>query len=266
METTIDYDVDFQIRKVQDTFFNVVKRLNDDKKTYSIYNADTGDLITRKVSERYALIPNKDVIQPLIDYFGAENVSVNVTKKHIYVYTINTGRKFEIAPNDFVTEKIVIGKSYNKGMRFVVMFGAFRDVCANGLFSGEAFINYRKCHVGKIPVAELVDQIISGYQENNFEKWRAFAQISLTLDQELELIDTFAALSGDSAETRLHNNVIKGVAKLKVKDVESIDNSRNAWGLFNALNWAINVRLLDMQNKINANIKAEHLVSRLISM
>lgn len=261
--------------QIERAYHNVEKIYAGGDRHY-IINTDTGEKIS-EVSNRYTLIKNKDIFQPFIEKFGIENVSRFIqygNGKYTHM-EIETGRGFDFGERngrvDTIKERLVIQNSYNKTKSFAFMFGAFRLICTNGLYTGTALINYKKIHVGEIPVAKLIADVLNRYQYNSFELWQNLKNIPLDLPTELELIEKFRPydLKEEQEAKRWNiNNQIKYTARRLVSGAETLDNQRNAWGLFNMLNRAIdrNVRGdSQIQKRITANKRAEeHLTSNLI--
>lgn len=221
--------------------------------TFGIMNSRTGRIIS-EVSNRYTLVPNEKVFRPFVEKFGVDNLKVFWTyggKKYYYA-AFNTGRQFEFGipgASDLIDERLIVQNSYNKTKAFSFMFGAFRHVCTNGLYSGQAVIAYKKIHVGEIPVDEMVKAVFDHYQSNNFDLWRKFLNTPLSRDQEVGLINSFEPFEVkkedansayfDYNSNKQINNRIKDRAVFLIDKPESVDNQRNAWGLYNQINRAI---------------------------
>lgn len=249
-----------------------------------LVDRDNSRVISR-VSDRYELVRNEDLVKPLVQEFGIGNVSmIKRIGAYQFFYKVNTGRQFDIAGNgDIVDEQIVITNSYNKTRSFNFMFGAFRLICTNGLYTGQCTFNYRKIHVGDIPVAELVQNVLDNYTKNDFKLWRALAAKPLQLEEQKELIHNFNAfevdpkkakaptyidMDGIERETAIYmmdgnqklNKLIQRQALMEVERPEGLNNQRNAWGLFNAFNYSINrlCKQSDLGKKILGNKTAEN--------
>jgi hypothetical protein len=232
------------------TFFDVEKIKGGDGKYYIQGN---GDAKISQVSDRYTLIPNRSLIQPIAEHFGWDKL-VAITKwGNNFSYKFETGREIEIDDGDRVKEQLLIGNSYDKSKSFSFMFGAFRMVCSNGMYTGQAVVAYKKIHIGNIPVESLVNKVINNYQSNSFDLWRDFANKPLTLSEQMELSDNFKAYvepKEDKHQEYRHtyhepkdniylNRIIKEKTHYYLNRHDSVDNSRNAWGLYNQINRAI---------------------------
>ena len=208
-----------------------------------IINGMTGKTIS-EVSSRYTLVTNKEVIQPFIDHFGIQQLKMvkvfNAGRS--YAFKFDTGRQFDLG-GDRINEQLVVQNSYDKTKSFSFMFGAFRFVCSNGLYTAAgSVITYKKIHVGDIPVREMVSEALSGYMNNNFDFWRGLKEKPLDITREQELVGRwmpFEVEKENSGNAQL-NNHIRYMAERLISRPEGLDNQRNGWGLFNQMNQAVN--------------------------
>lgn len=242
-------------------FFPVskVKVLN----THRILDDKYGKVLS-VVSENYKLVPNAEVVKPFIDHFGIERLE-KVTifnARRSYAFEFNTGREFDF-DGDRIRERLVIRNSYDKTKTFSFMFGAFRFVCSNGLYYAvNSAVVYRKIHVGEIPVSEIINKAINNYSQNDFEFYKKLLSIPLNLDQEIELVNQWQPF--ESKYNRVYmgnanlNSRINWTANRLIKNPESKDNQRNAWGLYNQMNQAIrrNVTTSQFNKKILGDQRA----------
>ena len=248
-----------------------VEKVKLSDKRYSLVNGRTG-LPISEVSNRYTVVQNSEIFMPFVEKFGMDNMKTSYSYgagKH-YVAKFFTGREFDFGTPgqpDIIKEQIIVQNSYDKSKSFSFMFGAFRFVCSNGLYTGTALVNFRKIHVGEIPVQEIVQSVMNSYEKNNFATWEKFRKVPLSEDKELALLDKFEALNV-SDEARLcnysgpvaKNRYIRNTASWKIRQKETINNQRNAWGLFNQINYAIDRNISGKSNlgrRIKANQKLE---------
>ncbi len=250
---------------------------------FGIVSRQTGRVISH-VSQRYTLVPNEKVFRPFVERFGIESLKVFYSYgggKHYYA-AFNTGRQFNLgtAENpDLIDERLIVQNSYNKTKAFSFMFGAFRYVCSNGLYSGRAVIAYKKIHVGEIPVDDMVKAVFDHYQENNFDLWRKLKEAPLSKDEQIALVNNFQAyeVKKDQANSFYHdwntnkqiNNRIQNLAVRLIERPESVDNQRNAWGFYNQINRAL-AGVVDGKSQINkiilGNKNAENYISERLNL
>jgi hypothetical protein len=267
---------------IQNACFPVAKIELENGK-FGIVNRQTGKLIS-EVSQRYTLVPNEKVFMPFVGKFGIERLKTFLTyggSKYYYA-AFNTGRQFDLGlPGvpDLIDERLIVQNSYNKTKAFSFMFGAFRHVCTNGLYSGQAIIAYKKIHVGEIPVDAMVKTVLDSYQSNNFDLWRRFKNTPLSRDQEVALLNTFEPyeVKNEEADSAYYdwnsnkqiNNRIKERAIALIDKPENVDNQRSAWGLYNQINRAI-AATVDSRAQVNkvilGNRNAESYLSEKLSL
>lgn len=230
--------------KVERTFFEVNKvEVLDPEKGRMFQLQDQYGRSIAKVSDRYTLVRNRDIIQPLIDKFGWENVNRVESTGNSFLYEIGTGRSIDIDGNgDLVDEKLVAWNSYNKTKAYNFALGAFRGYCSNGCYFGMAFFNYKKIHIGEIPVKSLVENVLNTYQQNDFGLWKRMAKAPLAEESITQAVNEFNAFEVKE------ENALAGNAELN-KDIRRntlyfLNQNgkvfpRNVWGLYNAFNSSI---------------------------
>ena len=237
------------------------------------------------VSDRYELVNNGDLIRPLAERFGYDSITQAFRRgKGEFHFKINTGREFDLGDGDIIKEQIVIGNSVNKSRSFSFLFGAFRMVCSNGMYSGRAVINFRKVHIGNIPVGDIVKGVLDNYQSNQFETWYRLRNAKLTVDQSVELVNGLEVyearpedkeiIKGDAVgywmpkNNAVLNALIRNHAKYLIGKPESLDNQRNAWGVYNQVNRAIAqvVPTRDINKQVLGNTSAEEYLLSALSL
>ena len=267
----MSYTLERKQRALETSFYDVRVVEHEDHNLIVDDREHSRGRIISKVSKGYELVRNEDVIKPFVDRFGIENLVSMRSQGDSITYEIKTGRTLEIVPGDAVEEKLVIQNSYNKTRSFAFMFGAFRFVCCNGLYTGQAFITFKQKHFGTIPIQQIVDGGLQSYDENNFDLWREFATKELTHNEQVELVHDFRAFKAKEEQdiyevpsyqlkaSNKDNYYINKAATRRIEMATSVDNQRNAWGLYNQLNWAINSALPkgDVNKRITANKRVE---------
>lgn len=269
-----EYEITRAKREVPNSYFGVAK-IDRGMGKYSIVNTSTGEVISN-VSKRYTLIKNEDVFQPFIDRFGIDNIRkfIGYGRGKYSHMRINTGRRFNFGTEektDWVDEQIIVENSYNKTRSFRFMFGAFRMVCTNGLYSGNCSISYRKIHVGEIPVQEIVDNVLNNYEKNSFELWKSFRGTPMTLSEQIKMIETFEAyeIKDENKSDWDINCKIRCTTRRYLEKDETVDNQRNAWGLYNQINRAIEHEVSArsaVSKRILGNVNAENYLAKSLNL
>ena len=152
------------------------------------------------------------------------------------------------------------------------MLGAFRWVCSNGLYDGNAFVNYKKIHVGEIDIMKLVFQALLRYEDNSFDTWKKLKEIPLTMEQEIKIINKFETKKLSEEKIKDDDNINQEVNRLAValvnKEVNA-DNQRNGWGLYNQINRSIGQNIRGnskTSERITANRKLEKYLIKKLSI
>lgn len=240
---------------------------------YEVRNALTGQRIS-EVSEGYTLIDNKRLLMPFVEHFGAgslREIRTYGSGKFLYV-TFDTGRTFEMGQGDTIRERLAIMNSYNKTRAFSFALSAWRKICANGLHGWSSLgVDFHKIHVGDIPVESMIEGVLNRYHENAFDLWRNFVDTPMTLEEQVALANDFHAYAEEEAKGNVRgvltnadvNKNIRSSTHHFLVQPESVDNVRNAWGLFNQMNRAI-TRNVNGNSEINKRILGNRNAERYI--
>jgi hypothetical protein len=251
-----------------DRFFFPVKLVKNavEADCQGVVNDFTGQRIAN-VSNRYTLVQNRDLVQPVVDTFGIDRLTrVSVYNgNRSFLFEFLTGREIDISGGDILKEKILVRNSYDKTKSFSFMAGAFRMVCSNGLYVAiGSVIAYKKIHVGVIPVQSIVQNALNNFSKNDFSFWKQLAQIPLDTVKENELISKWIPYEtkdehSDWKGNMLLNRYIKSRAEGLIARPATVDNQRNAWGLYNQMNQAIDriVPRGQVDKKIAGNSRME---------
>lgn len=275
--------------RMQDAINRVTMPVYDQRDETGRYLEDFTGKRLANVSDSYALVQNRDIIAPFVKRFGVDSVKrvcLYGASKYVHV-AIATGRSFSFEYNgqgDRMDERLIIENSYNKSRSFRFMFGVYRSVCANGLYTGVSFAGIRRVHTGRIDAPGIVSQVLGAYEENvkagkdSFDLWRDFQNCPMSLEEEYNLVREFkpfnegdpdgptGAVINDRAISV--NRRIRATAGARIGRDESLDNQRNAWGLLNGLNWAIAQSIKgksQLPRLISANVCAENYIAETIT-
>jgi len=247
--------------RIEDSFFPVQKVRDDNKLGYALTD-QYGEKLA-EVSKQYRLITNEQLVKPLIDHFGIDKLVQYKRQGNKFFYMFDTGREGDFGDGDIVKHRILLWNSYDKSKSYSFAEGAFRMVCSNGLYTrfGTGF-DYKKKHVGNIPVSRHVAQVLKKYNESNFEYWKALKEVTLDQDQKREIIAGFDAYNHGVDSYTSHdkkNYNIKAYADRQNSGNVDVNNQLNGWGLLNNLNWGISrvTKSTNMDENIKLNLKLE---------
>jgi hypothetical protein len=137
----------------------------------------------------------------------------------------------EIAKGDMVNPELILLNSYDTAWPLMVLLGAFRIVCTNGLVVGQKFLHLRKRHIyeaGQINVAEEVGTALMRFNQQA-RQWKGWTEKKLTPRVYSKVLETMRLrIKGkEDVETRLF------------KQAERFDPDGfpilSAWEFYNAL-------------------------------
>ena len=260
------------MEKLQEVMYPVALKKGSKKGEQYIVRTDNDEKISL-VSDRYTLVPNETLMTPFLKHFGEQNLVNCVPKAKACLIEIETGRSFDFGKGDLIRERLIVQNSYDRTRSYKFMFGAFRLVCTNGLYTGMMSIQYRKIHVGEIPVEEMIKNVLKDYKSNKFDLWRKMSKTPIDVKVEVAMINKLVCLEvadDDKDKNSQYRNFainekIKESAAEYVNRVESVDNQRTVWGLYNQITRAIATQLRGkymMDKKILANKLAEDYLAK----
>ena len=134
----------------------------------AIVNPDTGKVFSI-VSKDYKLIRHEDAIQQ-IESIIRENLELGEFKTTIEFF--NGGARMRmifrfynkselIQIDDAVSPELHLFNSYDTTWPLIVLIGAFRYICTNGLVVGEKYLHLRKRHVYHFDDMNLKEQVLT---------------------------------------------------------------------------------------------------------
>jgi len=120
----------------------------------AIVNPESGKVYSI-VSKDYKLLRHEDAVQRIESTIN-ENLELGKHKTDTEFY--NDGARMqriyrfyeipvEIKPGDTINPELQLFNSYDTSWPFIVILGAYRVVCSNGLVVGEKYLHLRKRHV-----------------------------------------------------------------------------------------------------------------------
>lgn len=157
-----------------------LQRTHDHK---AIVNPETGKVFSI-VSKDYKLIRHEDAVMRVNNVI-AENSDLG--KYDVSIEFFNDGSRMrstycfyeisaEITSRDPVNPELHLFNSYDTSWPFILLLGAFRMVCSNGLVIGTKFLHIRKRHVYDFEQIDLENQVSTALkrfhlQTNQWQKW-----------------------------------------------------------------------------------------------
>ena len=219
----------------------------------AIVNTEIGKVYSI-VSKDYKLIRHEDAarrIESAID----ENCKLGkyITSTKFYNHGGRMCRTYrfykksvEIKKGDTVNPQLHLFNSYDITWPFILLIGAFRFVCANGLVVGDKYLYLRKRHVYHFDQMDIEEQVATALKRFNLQtnQWKKWTEIKLN--------------------EKIYANVMKTM-RFGKKAMEEIENRTaqeakgftdngfpvmNIWVLYNILTWYITHRAVSLNHRV----------------
>ena len=191
----------------------------------AIVNPDTGKLFSI-VSKDYKLIRHEEAIEKVEKAIGE---TANLGQYEIRTEFYNGGGRMrckykfpkisvEIEQGDEINPELQLFNSYDKTYPFIVILGAYRVVCTNGLVVERKYLHLKK--------------------------WKQWSGQRLTVDVYEKVVETMKFGKKASEEIHAHVN----------KEAEGFDDKGFAimslWIFFNILTWYITHRAVSLNHRV----------------
>ena len=227
-----------------------LQRTHDHK---AIVNPETGKVFSI-VSKDYKLIRHEDAVMRVNNVID-ENSDLGKYKASTKFY--NSGARMrmkycfyeievDIAAGDPVNPELQLFNSYDTSWPFIVLLGAFRMVCSNGLVIGKKFLHLRKRHVYDFDQIDLENQISTALKRfhRQTNQWRKWADRSLT-EREHEKI-----LKG----MKFGKGTIEEIEDQTAQEAQGFNDNGfpiiSLWVFVNVLTWYITHRAVSLNHRI----------------
>jgi len=212
------------------------------------------DKVYSIVSRDYKLIRHEDAVQR-IERIIDKNLELGKYKTATEFY--NDGarmrviysfykRSIEIKKGNAVNPELHLFNSYDTTWPFVVLIGAFRFVCANGLVVGEKYLHLRKRHVYHFDDMDFKEQVSATLkrfklQTNQWKKWTDCQLTENTYEKAIK-----ALKFGKKAMALVEEHMVR-----ETKDyTEDGFPIMNLWIFYNVLTWYISHHAVSLNHKV----------------
>jgi len=155
-------------------------------------------------------------------------------------------KSVEIKKEDAVNPELHLFNSYDTTWPFIVIVGAFRFVCANGLVVGKKYLHLRKRHIYHFDEMDLNEQVSTALkrfklQSDQWKKWTD-RQVTEKIYENLMKIMKFGKKAIEMVEKQILS---------EAKDYT--DNGfpiMNLWIFYNVLTWYITHRAVSLNHRV----------------
>jgi len=152
----------------------------------------------------------------------------------------------EIRPGDRVHLELLLYNSYDLTWPLIVILGAFRFVCANGLVVGKEFFQFRKRHVVEIERMDFKDQVATAIKrfEDQTRSWREWTTRPLSLETYGKVMNTmdFGKRATETIEEKV-NDEVEGF-------LSEGSPQPTVWMFYNLITWYITHRAVSLNHRV----------------
>jgi len=228
--------------------------LHQANKCKALVNFDTSKLYA-VVSRDYKLIKHEEAIEQIekeISEFP------DLGKYTVYTRFYNDGGRMRrtyrfyeegatVAADDSITPELHLFNSYDVTWPFIIILGAYRVICSNGLVVGEEFLHLRKRHVHDLDQINVRDEVFTALtrfklQTKQWEKW-AHRQLTEKTYKKVIKDMKFGKKAMDEIEDQIY------------QEAEGFSNNgvpiMSVWMFFNVLTWYITYKAVSLNHRVD---------------
>lgn len=246
-------EVVFPIIEEQPVSWGHYRDLHDADRYKAIVDRETGKLFSI-VSKDYRVIRHEQAIDELEDILyetpemGVPAVATSFFNDGGRMRRTYRFKKItiEIGPGDRVHPELHLFNSYDLTWPLIVLLGAFRFVCANGLVVGQKFYQFRKRHIVEFERMDFKDQVATALErfEDQVKTWRKWGTLALSLEtyQKVMKVMEFGKRATETIEEKVN------------KDVEGFLTEGfpqpTVWIFYNLITWYITHRAVSLNHRV----------------
>jgi len=252
-ETPDTGEISFPEIVMQPVMWGYRKEPHQADKYKAIVDFNTGKLFSI-VSNDYKLIRHEEAIER-IEKALYEVPDLGEYKTYTSFYNDGgrmrrtyrfTERSVEIQEGDIVNPELHLFNSYDVTWPFIILLGAFRLICTNGLVVGEKFLYLRKRHILNLDQIDPKEQVSTALKRfsKQTDKWKEWAERQLT---ERTYTRVMKAM-------KFGKNAMQEIKGRIEQEVEGFDDNHfpvmSAWIFFNILTWYITYRAVSLNHRV----------------
>jgi hypothetical protein len=219
----------------------------------AIVNPESGKVFSI-VSNDYKLIRHEEAVQqienalnerPELNHYKIKTCFYNEGARMCRSYCFNE-ILVTIGPGDAVNPELQLFNSYDTKWPFIVILGAFRIVCLNGLVVREKYLHLRKRHIYHFDQMEVKEQVSTALKRFNLQtkQWKRW--VELRLNEKIYRNVTKSMKFGKKA--------MENIKERAAKEAEGFtDNGfpiMNLWIFYNILTWYITHRAVSLNHRV----------------
>lgn len=205
--------------------------------------------IVNVCSKQYNLLPNKDFIEPLLEVFGDQNISIVTDTRMDARFSLDIifhDHESEIMGKDSVKAKLKVHNSYDGRAKYQFHMGFFRMICSNGMVIPlEGFENKNiSSKMRHMPILgntfdkDKIRNMVDTFQNDMMDFQLPFQKLAEKRISEVELPELLKAVT---AETKFPVRQLDDVIdRLEIEMNELNEDKLNNWLVYNAFNYQLN--------------------------
>ncbi len=219
----------------------------------AIVNPETGKVFSI-VSNDYKLIRHEEAVQKIErtidDYPDLGNYRTETRFYNDGGRMRRTYRFYEkpvkIKSGDSVNPELQLFNSYDTSWPFIVILGAFRIVCSNGLVVGEKYMHLRKRHVYDFTQIEIKKVVSTALKRLKLQtsQWEKWADKELTEKSYFKVMKVMKV--GKKAAEIIEDRISQ--------DASGFTDNRfpimSIWIFYNVLTWYITHRAVSLNHRV----------------
>jgi len=208
-----------------------------------VVNTPNGKQVVNFCSEDYRLVPNAEILPPLIGELGdswkIEVLSRTFAESMFYIDVIFKNKKFKISGKDDIFPKLTIYNSYNGKMRYQFIMGFYRLICSNGLTIPivDSLTKIKAMHTPKIE--KLVDPDTIKIMVNEFNQNAIELMEPYLILQDQKVGNMPLRIESVIDDTAFPGRQLENVIDRATEEIQS-GLAPTDWVTYNAFNYQLN--------------------------
>lgn len=218
----------------------------------AVVRKDTGELISI-MNQTYKIVPNSEVIKPLLEQLHKLDTAWYVDSSHSYVQNNQMRLQVTFPELTFhdgksdIALSLYLTNSADGSLAIKIYFGGLRSICRNGMVYGTILSKFYGKHTQGISLDNIKEQIENTYQSLPVIQHRIEQLQNTKVDKVLR----------QSIESKLGKKAYKYVEEQE----NEIKKAQNQWILYNLLTYHISHNL---EQRMRAQYQLE--VSKLFKL
>ncbi len=163
----------------------------------------------------------------------------------------------DIRPGDRVHPELLLYNSYDVSWPLIVLLGAFRLMCKNGLIVRKQLSQFRKRHVVELERMDFTEQVTTALArfEKQVKTWRKWGARPLSLEtyQKVMKAMEFGKRATDAIEEKVNDDVERFLSDGSPQPT--------VWVFYNLITWYITHRSVSLNHRVELEGRLRRAVS-----